>query len=127
MQAAAIRQWKERTSVQSKLTSSRFLRLRTRRAMTPAIASATSTRWLSVNRQARLMALLAVIGPASRRPTVARLGRSVRMAAATSTARVLDWLGRRFDVTQATQPRIDWVDTVAPSGVRRSLGLVTPI
>ncbi len=75
-------------------------------------------RWLSVNRQARLMALLAVLGPASCRPMVARLGRSVRMAAATSTARVRDWLGKSFEVTTATHPRIDWVDTVAPSAMR---------
>ncbi len=64
------------------------------------------------------MADLAVVGPARRRPMDARLGRSVRTAAAPSTARVRDWLGRRFEVTAATHPRIDWVDTVAPSGVR---------
>jgi hypothetical protein len=39
------------------------------------------------------------------------------MAAATNTARVLDWLGRRRVVTQTTQVRIDSVDTVAPSAV----------
>ena len=102
-----MRHLKERTSVQSKLTSRRFFRLRTNRARTPAMASATSTRPLSVNRQAGLMAALAVVGPASRRPIEARSGRSVRMAAATSTASVRDWLGRRFEVTQAIQSRID--------------------
>jgi len=40
------------------------------------------------------------------------------MAAATNAARVADWLGNKFEVTQVTQARIDWVDTVAPSGVR---------
>lgn len=92
--------------------------------MTPAIASATSTRWSSVKRRARLMAALAVAGPAIRRPTVARLGRSTRIAAATRAASVADWLGRRFEVSQATRVMID---TAAPSGVRQSVGVVTPI
>jgi hypothetical protein len=95
--------------------------------MAPAMASATSTRRLQVNRQARLMAALAVDGPAILRPIEARLGRSVRTAAATKAARVRDWLGRRFEVTQTTHSTIDWWDTVAPSVLRRSVGLVTPI
>src|SRR5262249_60567615 len=98
MQAAAIRVWNSRNSVQSKLTNSRFFRLRTSLAITSAMASETSIRGLQVKRQARLMALLAVIGPAIFRPTWARLGRSQRMAAATRTARGLDLLGRRREV-----------------------------
>jgi len=47
------------------------------------LTSAASTRWLSVNRQARLRALLAVVGPDTRRPRAA-------------------WFGRRFEVMQAT-------------------------
>src|SRR5215472_18003041 len=115
MQAAATRVWKSRNSVQSKLIKIRFLRLRTSLAMTSAMASATSIRSLQVKRQARLMALLAVTGPAIVRPIWARLGRSVRMAAATRTARVLDWLGRSRVVAVRTQVRIDCVDMVAPS------------
>src|SRR5262245_59634312 len=116
MQAAAMRVWNERTSVQSRLTSSRFLRLWTSRWITPAMASATSTRPLAVNRQARLMALLAVTGPAIARPSWARLMRSRRTAAATKAARVRDWVGSRFEVTRAIQSRIDWGDTAAPAG-----------
>src|SRR5262245_5241627 len=115
MQAAAIKVWKSRNSVQSQLIKSRFGRLRTSFLITSAMPSATSIRALQVNRQARLMALLAVIGPARPRPIWARLGRSHRMAAATRTARVFDWLGRRRVVAVKTQVRIDSVDTVAPS------------
>ncbi len=90
MQAAAMRVWNPRNSVQSELTSSFFFRLRTSLLITSAMPSATSIRGLQANRQARLMALLAVIGPAISRPICARLGRSQRMAAATNTARVFD-------------------------------------
>src|SRR5262249_35897412 len=117
MQAAAIRVWKRRNSVQSKLTSSRFFRLRTSLAITSAMASATSIRSLPVNRQARLMAPLAVGGAAISRPRWARLGRSQRVGGAARAARVFDWLGRRRVVTVRTQVRIDCVDTVAPSAV----------
>src|SRR5262249_38561376 len=110
-----MRVWNSRNSVQSKLIKIRFFRLRTSLAMTAAMPSATSIRSLQVKRQARLMALLAVIGPARLRPIWARLGRSHRMAAATRTARVLDWLGRKRVVAVRTQMRIDSVDTVAPS------------
>jgi hypothetical protein len=59
------------------------------------------------------MALWAVVGPARR-----RWGRSVRIAAAARAAWVRDGLGSRLEVTQVIQERIDWVDPVAPSGVR---------
>ena len=117
MQAAAIRVWKSRTSVQSRLTMIVFLRRRVSSLTTPAMASCrTSTRRLQVNRQARLMVCLAATGPAILRPMVARLRRSVRTAAATRAARVLDWLGRRLEVTQATHFRIDWQGDCAMMG-----------
>src|SRR5215831_3580787 len=77
------------------------------------------------------MALLAVTGPAMVRPIWARLGRSQRMAAATRTARVLDWLGKSRVVAVSTQVRIDSVDTVAPSSrmndaVRRDTDCLIP-
>src|SRR5262245_66590360 len=110
MQAAAIRVWKSRNSVQSKLTRRRFFRLRTSLAITVAMPSETSIRSLQVNRQARLMALLAVTGPAMPRPIWARLGRSHRIAAATRTARVFDWLGSR-PVVMMSQGQ--WKDVAA--------------
>ena len=50
-----------------------------------------------------------------------------RIASATDAARVADWLGRRLEVTQAPQVMIGSADTVARSGVRQSVGVVTPI
>ncbi len=111
-----MRAWRSRTSVPLRLTISRFFRRRVNFSTTPAMAVWASTRRLRVNRQARLMVCLAETAPAISRPMEARLSRSVRTEAATEAARVLDRLGRRLEVTQATYSRIDRVDKVAPPG-----------
>jgi hypothetical protein len=120
MHADAIRVWNDRTSVQSRLTISRFRRLCESSLTTPAMGSAASTRRLQLNRHARLIVCLAATSPAISRPIWARLTRSRRTEAATSAARVADWVGGRFEVTPRTHARIDWADTVAPSTVRGS-------